>query len=70
MIVPEDTHGNRVLTKNGLTEPKADEILRRFAINKPHSTTNFLTRHRQEETSSFARGSRIACTSTIASNRP
>jgi hypothetical protein len=36
MIVHEDTHGNRVLTKSGLTEIEADEILRRFAMNRPH----------------------------------
>ena len=36
MIVHEDTHGNRGLTKCGLTEAEADEILRRFAMNKPH----------------------------------
>jgi hypothetical protein len=35
MVVHEDTHGNRGLTKSGLTEAEADEILRRFAMNRP-----------------------------------
>jgi hypothetical protein len=36
MVVHEDTHGNRGLTKSGLTESEADAILARFALNKPH----------------------------------
>ena len=36
MVVHEDTHGNRGLTKKGLTEAEADAILARFALNKPH----------------------------------
>jgi uncharacterized protein DUF6881 len=36
MVVHEDTHGNRGLTKSDLTEPEADAILARFAQNKPH----------------------------------
>ena len=36
MVVHEDTHGNRGLTKSGLTESEADAILTRFALNKPH----------------------------------
>jgi len=36
MVVHEDTHGSRGLTKCGLTEAQADAILARFALNKPH----------------------------------
>ena len=36
MVVHEDTHANRGLTKSGLTESEADAILARFALNKPH----------------------------------
>ena len=36
MVVHEDTHGNRGLTKCGLTEAEADAILARFALNNPH----------------------------------
>ena len=32
MVVYEDTHGNRGLTKSGLTESEADAILARFAL--------------------------------------
>ena len=36
MVVHEDTHGNRGLTKCGLTEAEGDAILARFALNDPH----------------------------------
>jgi hypothetical protein len=37
MVVHKDTHGNRGLTKSGLTEGESGEFLRRFAMNKPHN---------------------------------
>jgi len=62
MVVHEDTHGNRVLTKSGLTELEADAILARFALNKPHNAIKEETGRSSRKGSRIDREAPFSCT--------